>query len=186
MKNFMSKLMLGAALLAGIAGVAGAATKDNGDHSDPALAKKVAHEVRMYSWYTIWDNVNIRVNDGNVELIGQVSQPYKKADLQRLAQSVPGVRSVTNELEVLPLSNFDDQIRRQVARAIYRDPVLSRYAIQAIPPIHIIVDNGHVTLEGVVNNEMEKNVAGIRASSAGLSFGKVVNNLRVENPSKKS
>jgi hyperosmotically inducible protein len=182
----MSKLMLGAVLLAGIAGVAGAATKDDGDHSDQALAKKVAHEVRMYSWYTIWDNVNIKVNDGNVELMGQVSQPYKKSDMARLAQSVPGVRSVTNELEVLPLSNFDDQLRRQVASAIYRDPVLSRYAIQAIPPIHIIVDNGHVTLEGVVNNEMEKNVAGIRANGAGLSFGKVVNNLRVENPSHKS
>ena len=186
MKQFMSKLMLGAALLAGIAGVAGAATKDDGDHSDPALAMKVGHEIRMYSWYSIWDNINVKVNDGNVELMGQVSQPYKKADMARLAQSVPGVRSVTNELEVLPLSNFDDQLRRQVARAIYRDPVLSRYAIQAIPPIHIIVDNGHVTLEGVVNNEMEKNVAGIRANAAGLSFGKVVNNLRVENPSHKS
>ena len=186
MKQFMSKLMLGAALLAGIAGVAGAAAKDDGDHSDPSLAKKVGHEIRMYSWYTIWDNVNIKVNDGNVELMGQVSQPYKKSDLARLAQSVPGVHSVTNELEVLPLSNFDDQLRRQVARAIYRDPVLSRYAIQAVPPIHIIVDNGHVTLEGVVNNEMEKNVAGIRANAAGLSFGKVVNNLRVENPSHKS
>jgi hyperosmotically inducible protein len=186
MRKFMGKLMLGAALLAGIAGAAAAASKDNGDHSDAALAKKVAHEVRLYSWYTIWDNVNVKVNDGNVELIGQVSQPYKKADVARLAQRIPGVRSVTNELEVLPLSNFDDRLRIQVARAIYRDPVLSRYAIQAVPPIHIIVDNGHVTLEGVVNNEMEKNVAGIRANGAGLSFGKVVNNLRVENPSHKS
>ena len=183
MKQFMGKLMLGAALLAGIAG---AATKDDGDHSDAALTKKVAHEIRMYDRYTIWDNINIKVNEGNVELLGQVSQPYKKADLARLAQRVAGVRSVTNELEVLPLSNFDDRLRLQVARAIYRDPVLSRYSIQAIPPIHIIVDNGHVTLEGVVNNEMEKNVAGIRANAAGLSFGKVVNNLRVENPSHKS
>ena len=73
----------------------------------------------------------------------------------------------------------------QVARAIYRDPVLSRYGIQAVPPIHIIVDNGHVTLEGVVNTEMEKNVAGIRASGAGLSFGQVTNNLQVERPNKK-
>jgi hyperosmotically inducible protein len=80
---------------------------------------------------------------------------------------------------------FDDRLRLQVARAIYRDPVLSRYGIQAVPPIHIIVDNGHVTLEGVVNNEMEKNVAGIRASAAGLSFGQVTNNLQVERPNKK-
>jgi len=140
----------------------------------------------MYPQYGIWDNINIRVNDGNVALMGQVNQPYKKADLGRLVQRVPGARSVTNEVEVLPLSNFDDRLRLQVARAIYRDPVLSRYGIQAVPPIHIIVDNGHVTLEGVVNNEMEKNVAGIRANGAGLSFGQVTNNLRVENPSRKS
>src|SRR5215470_3051373 len=107
MKQFMSKLMLGAAL---VAGSAGAATKDNGDHSDAAIAGKVAHEIRMYSRYTIWDNVNIKVNEGNVELMGQVSQPFKKADLARLAQHVPGVRSVTNELTVLPLSHFDDQL----------------------------------------------------------------------------
>jgi hyperosmotically inducible protein len=130
--------------------------------------------------------VNVQVRDGEVDLTGQVNQPFKKADLGRLAQSVPGVRSVTNEVKVLPTSFFDDRIRLQVARAIYRDPVLSRYGIQAIPPIHIIVDNGHVTLEGVVNNEMEKNVAGVRASQAGLSFGEVTNNLRVENPGKKS
>jgi hyperosmotically inducible protein len=99
---------------------------------------------------------------------------------------VPGVESVTNELEVLPTSFFDDRLRIQVARAVYRDPSLNRYAIQAVPPIHIIVNNGHVTLEGVVNNEMEKNIAGIRASSAGLSFGQVTNNLRVENPKTKS
>ena len=99
---------------------------------------------------------------------------------------MPGVTSVTNDLKVLPLSTFDDQLRRRVASAIYRDSVLSRYALQAVPPIHIIVENGRVTLEGVVNNEMEKNVAGIRASSAGLSFGPVTNNLRVENPSKRN
>ena len=77
-------------------------------------------------------------------------------------------------------------MRLRIARAIYGDSALSRYRTMAVPPIHIIVDNGHVTLEGIVNNEMEKNVAGIRASGAGLSFGKVVNNLRVENPSHKS
>jgi hyperosmotically inducible protein len=130
--------------------------------------------------------VNVQVRDGEVDLTGQVNQPFKKADMGRLAQSVPGVRGVTNELKVLPASFFDDRIRLQVARAIYRDPVLSRYGIQAIPPIHVIVDNGHVTLEGVVNNEMEKNVAGIRAGQSGLSFGQVTNNLRVENPGKKS
>ena len=143
---------------------------------------RVRHEILMYSNYTLWDDVNFRVDNGNVSLLGAVSQPYKKSDLQRIVQHIPGVASVTNELKVLPLSPNDDRLRLQVARAIYRDPVLSRYAMGAIPSIHIIVDNGKVTLTGVVNNAMEKQVAGIRASSAGLSFGPVINNLTVENP----
>ena len=185
MKNLLLKrVMLTAALLS--MGIAGAAERTIEPQSDAAIAQKVRHEIRMYSRYTIWDNVNFTVQDGNVVLAGEVSQPFKKADLGRIALRVPGVTSVTNDLKVLPLSSFDDQIRAQVARAIYRDSVLSRYAIQAVPPIHIIVENGRVTLEGVVNNEMEKNVAGIRASSAGLSFGAVTNNLRVENPSRRN
>ena len=184
MKNRGFKLVL-ASLIITAGAVMAANTDPNGASTDTQIAAKVAHEMRMYSRYTIWDNIAVRVREGDVELTGQVSQPFKKADLGRLAQRVPGVRSVTNQLEVLPTSFFDDRLRLQIARAIYRDPVLSRYAIQAVPPIHIIVDNGHVTLEGVVNNEMEKNVAGIRAGQAGLSLGQVTNNLRVENPGKK-
>ena len=186
-QQMIPKLMLAAALIAST-GIAGAANKDKdaGPFTDDQVANKVTHEIRMYPYYSIWDNINVKVNEGNVELAGQVSQPYKKDDLMRLTQKVPGVASVTNDLQVLPLSNFDNQLRMQVARAIYRDPVLSRYGIQAVPPIHIIVNNGHVTLEGVVNNQMEKEVAGVRANGAGLSFGQVTNNLRVENPAKKS
>ena len=183
MKSQLSKFMMTALL--GL-GIAGAATQTNSTYTDAEVAGKLAHEIRMYSRYSIWDNINFRIRDGNVELLGQVNQPYKKADLTRLAQHVQGVTSVTNELEVLPTSFFDDQLRLRVARAIYRDPVLSRYALQAVPPVHIIVNNGHVTLEGVVNNDMEKQVAGMRAGGAGLSFGQVTNNLRVENPSRKS
>jgi len=172
-------------LLAGVLLVAGAAGAAVSTASDENIAKKLAREIRMYPRYTIWDNVNFRVNEGQVELLGQVSQPFKKKDLERIAQRVPGVEGVTNQLKVLPTSFHDDELRIRVARAIYRDSVLSRYAIQPVPPIHIIVENGRVTLEGVVNNEMEKNVAGIRASTAGLSFGPVVNNLRVENPSRR-
>lgn len=186
MKNgFQLRLMLAATLLA--AGSAMAA--DNGpaeSAADAQIMQKVVHEIRMYPRYTIWDNVTLAVHNGEVDLQGQVSQPFKKADMTRLAQHVAGVRSVTNEIEVLPTSLFDDRLRLQVARAIYRDPSLSRYGIQAVPPIHIIVDNGHVTLEGVVNTTMEKNIAGLRASHAGLSFGQVTNNLRVENPNTKS
>ena len=184
MKNRIPfKLMLVSMVIA--AGTAMAAnTNPAGASVDSAIGQKVVHEIRMYPRYTIWDNVSVRVHEGDVELQGQVSLPFKKADLGRLAQHVSGVRSVTNQIEVLPNSFFDDRLRLAVARAIYRDPVLSRYAIQAIPPIHIIVDNGHVTLEGVVNTPMEKTVAGLRASQ-GLSFGQVTNNLQVENPGKK-
>ncbi len=174
--------MLGVMLAGGLALAA-----DPGVPASPAqeVEHQVIHQIRMYPRYSIFDNVEIRVDNGNVELLGQVSQPYKKADLQRIAARTAGVTSVTNELQVLPLSNFDNRIRMQVARAIYRDPVLSRYSLQAVAPIHIIVNNGHVTLEGVVSTDMEKEVAGIRASGAGLSFGPVINNLRVENPSPK-
>ena len=139
----------------------------------------------MYSWYTIWDNVNVRVHNGNVELLGEVSQPYKKSDLGRIVAQAPGVASVTNSLKVLPLSSFDDRLRMQVASAVYRDPSLSRYALGTLPSIHIIVDNGHVSLEGVVMTDMDKQIAGMRASAAGLGFGPVVNNLQVENPKPK-
>src|SRR5215469_10138871 len=169
------KFMLAAALMSvGIAGATVSAT-------DTEIVKKLTQEIRMYPRYTIFDDISFRVNEGAVELVGEVSQPYKKAELGRIAQHVPGVTSLTNDLEVLPLSPMDNRLRFEVARAIYRDPVLSRYGLQAVGPIHIIVDNGHVTLEGVVATEMEKNVAGLRASGAGLSFGPVVNNLQVEN-----
>lgn len=179
--TFIKNLFFGAMVSAGVA-MAGNA----GPQTDAAVAQKAVHEVRMYSRYSIFDNINVRVTDGNLELLGQVSQPYKKTDLQRIMDRVPGVKSVTNELTVLPLSAFDDRLRMQVASAIYRDPVLSRYGMGALPSIHVIVNNGQVTLEGVVSTEMERNVAGIRASSAGLGFGPVVNHLVTESPSKKS
>jgi hyperosmotically inducible protein len=178
-RNLITMFALAATVLAGAAAAATAPASSGAD-----IASKVAKEIRMYSRYTIWDNVNLRVAGGEVELSGAVSRPFKKQDIQRIVQSVPGVTSVTNNLEVLPLSNFDDNLRLRVARAVYGAPALSRYAIQAVPPIHIIVKNGEVTLEGVVNNEMERNIAYAQASAAGLSFGPVKNNLRVENPGK--
>ncbi|MFN7992179.1 MAG: BON domain-containing protein [Bryobacteraceae bacterium] len=182
-QTILNKFMITFALVGlGIAGAATTSNNGSGSTSDAAIAQKLRHEIVMYSRYTIFDNVNFRVNDGIVELSGEVTQPFKQADLGRIAQRVPGVTSVSNELKVLPLSPMDNRLRMQVARAIFRDPVLSRYGMQAIPPIHIIVDNGHVTLEGIVSTDMEKNVAGIRANGAGLSFGQVTNNLRVENP----
>jgi hyperosmotically inducible protein len=91
---------------------------------------------------------------------------------------------VTSEIKVLPLSDFDNRLRLQVARAIYSDPAFTQYAMMAIPPVHIIVDNGHVTLTGMVATDYEKQIAGMRANTAGLSFS-VVNNLQVEHPTPK-
>lgn len=174
------RILTMAALLAGI-GTAGAATT-TAPIGDAEIASRLAREIRMYPRYTIWDNVNLRVADGHVELLGEVSEPFKKDDLERLARLAPGVESVTNQLKVLPVSFHDDELRVRVARAIYGYPALSRYALGTNPPIHIVVANGRVTLEGVVNSEMDKRIAGLRASTAGMSFGPVVNNLRVENP----
>jgi hyperosmotically inducible protein len=179
-RGILGTFLMAAALVA----VASAAGKDNpgAPRTDADVAKAVRHEILMYPRYTLWDNVSFRVENGSVELLGEVNQPYKKSDLQKIIQHVPGVSSVTNELKVLPLSSFDDRLRLQVARAIYNDPTLSRYAMGAVPSIHIIVDNGHVTLTGQVNSAMEKQIAGMRASGAGLGFGAVVNNITVENP----
>jgi hyperosmotically inducible protein len=182
--NKLNRLTMAAALLG--LGIAGAATNNTVGASDADIAKKLTHEIRMYPRYSVFDNIGFSVNEGRVELLGEVNEPFKKADLGRIAQNVAGVTSLSNDLKVLPLSPMDNRLRLQVARAIYRDPVLSRYGMQALPPIHIIVDNGHVTLEGVVSTDMEKNVAGLRAGTAGLSFGQVTNNLQVENPSHKS
>jgi osmotically-inducible protein OsmY len=151
---------------------------------DDAITQKVLHEIRSYPYYTIFDDLNFRVDNGTVHLLGEVTQPWKKSALAKSIAGIPGVVTLDNEVKVLPLSNFDDRLRNQIARAIYRDPVLSRYGVQVVPPIHIIVDNGHVTLTGVVNTDLEKQVAGVRANSS-LSFGPVTNDLRVEQPAPK-
>ena len=185
----MKQGILGTILMAtALVATAGAAGKENtgAPRTDADVAKAVRHEILMYPRYTLWDDVSFRVENGSVELLGAVNQPYKKSDLEKIIQHVPGVTAVTNELKVLPLSTFDDRLRLQVANAIYRDPTLSRYAMGAVPSIHIIVDNGHVTLTGAVNSDMEKQIAGMRASGAGLGFGAVVNNITVDNPHKKS
>ena len=187
----MRRRMLGqvmtAALLLGV-GAAGAATKESAPAplSDQGIARRLAHEVNMYPYYTIWDAVSFRVSNGQVAIEGAVNEPFKKSDIQRIVRDIPGVTGVTDEIKVMPLSPFDDRIRVAVARAVYADPALSRFGMGPVPSIHILVDNGHVTLSGVVDTDMEKNIAAIRASGAGMSFGPVINNLLVEHPAKKS
>jgi hyperosmotically inducible protein len=114
--------------------------------------------------------------------MGQVVRPSLKPDSGRVVAQVEGVESVVNEIEVLPTSPNDDRIRLATYRAIYNDNMLYRYGLQAVPPIHIIVRNGNVTLVGVVANQADKNVAGIRASGVSGSFS-VKNELVVESAS---
>jgi hyperosmotically inducible periplasmic protein len=118
------------------------------------------------------------VDGDKVTLFGQVTRPTLKSDAEAAVKSIEGVSSVVNNIEVLPPSPMDDQIRRAVYRAIYSEPALSRYSIQAVPSIHIIVKNGNVTLEGVVDNETDKNLAYLRASQVPNVFS-VKNNLVV-------
>ena len=146
------------------------------------LANRLSHEILMYPNYTVWDGVSIAVSDGTVSLTGAVTAPFKKADIERIVRSVPGVAAIDDRIEVAPLSSQDNALRLRVARAIFADPSLSRYANMAHPPIHILVTNGRVTLFGSVSSAMEKNLAGIRASGAGMSFGPVDNRIEVENP----
>jgi hyperosmotically inducible protein len=186
MKRLVLGRMLMAAALIAATGVAGAANRDKGPvpQGDDAVAKAVRHEVLMYPYYSIWDDVSFRVQNGQVELFGAVSQPFKKSDIEHSIQRIPGVTGVADQIKVLPLSTFDDRLRLQVARAIYGDPVFTTYRFMSVPPIHIIVDNGHVTLTGVVNSDLEKQVAGMRAGSS-MSFGNIDNRLQVEHPAPK-
>jgi osmotically-inducible protein OsmY len=146
--------------------------------SDQEILKHARHEVVMYYAYGIFQNVELEANNGTLTVSGQVTQPFMKTDLGRILEQVKGVADLRNELQVLPVSSFDDRLRLQIARAIYRDPYFVYYADQAIPPIHIIVDNGHVTLYGAVASKMDSIKADMDARGVGLSFS-VENKLRV-------
>lgn len=135
----------------------------------------------MLPYYNLFDNLSFKVDPGGVvTLMGQVTNPTLKNDAGNVVKKIEGVTAVNNQIEVLPLSPMDNQIRRAVARAIYGYPALAdRYGFQALPSIHIIVRNGNVTLEGVVANQADKNIAGIQANQVPGVF-KVINNLQVE------
>jgi hyperosmotically inducible protein len=143
------------------------------------IAKEVRHELVMLPYYNVFDNLAYKVDGSTVTLLGQVTRPTLKSDAGRVVKSIEGVEKVVNNIEVLPVSPNDDRIRTAVYRAIYGHTALNRYGLQAVPPIHIIVNNGNVTLEGVVANEGDKNIANIQANGVPGVFS-VKNNLRVE------
>jgi len=167
----MTRVLTAIALVGALAAPAAAADKAN-----LQLFKDVQKQVLTYSWFSIFDNVESQINDGVVVLHGKVTMPYKKTDLEKRVAKVDGVKQVINKLEVLPVSQFDDRLRMQIARAIYGNPNFRGFYSQANPPIHIVVDRGRVTLEGVVNNQTDRMLAMSIANNF-LAFG-VKNELR--------
>jgi hyperosmotically inducible protein len=142
------------------------------------LENKVRHEIVMLPYLGVFDNVSFRVDNGVVTLFGQVTRPTLKSDAANVVKRLEGVTRVDNKIEVLPLSSFDNSIRAREYRTIFGSGSLYRYAMGANPSIRIIVKNGHVTLEGVVSNEGDRNLAGIRANGVPGVFS-VNNQLRV-------
>lgn len=190
MKNGFSKMMmtkaaLGVALAAGSFGsmalaadpTPAAASEVKRENS--ALAERIRKELVMLPFYGIFDNMAFRVEDGKVTLLGQVTRPTLKSSAANVVKRLEGVTAVTNDIEVLPLSPFDDRIRLRVARAIYGSTSLSRYGLGAQPSIRIIVKNGDVTLEGVVLNEGDRTIANLNANAVSGVFS-VTNHLRTE------
>ena len=142
------------------------------------LFRDVQKQVLRYPHFTIFDSVHAQVNAGVVTLTGKVTMPYKRNDILRRVSKVDGVKQVNNRIDVLPVSQFDDELRLRIARAIYRNQNFRPYASMVNPPIHIIVDRGHVTLDGVVNSNVDRMLARSIASSF-LAF-EVKNELKTE------
>jgi hyperosmotically inducible protein len=190
----MKKCLLAALalpLIFSMAVLASAAIQDNqpagalSQKSIDRIYREVHHELVMLPFYGVFDNLAYKVEpDGSVTLIGQVARPTLKSDAENVVKRIEGVEKVVNNIEVLPTSGNDDRIRRAAYRAIYGNSVLSQYQLRAVPPIHIIVKNGHITLEGVVARQMDKQIAGVQANSVHGAF-LVTNNLVVEEPEKK-
>ncbi|MGZ4828670.1 MAG: BON domain-containing protein [Candidatus Angelobacter sp.] len=183
---------LAAVLALGTTGLAFASATDQASQQvassvnqrlEQRLSGEVRHELNMIPQFTVFDNLAYRVDGGTVTLFGQVRDAIVKDSAEARVKHLEGVERVDNQIEILPASFNDDRIRRQVARAVFNDPRLFNYGIQSVPPIHIIVKNGHVKLEGMVKTQTDKDDAFIRANGVSGVFS-VKNNLQVEQPRK--
>ena len=161
------------------AAIANSGTLPGSDRAQARIAKEVRHEILMLPYFDVFDNIEFRVDGYNVTLIGQVIRPTLKSDAENVVKGIEGVENVSNQIEVLPLSPNDDRLRVGLYRSIYGFSSLQRYALPVIKPIRIIVKNGNVTLEGVVDSEADKNVVNMRANRVSGVFS-VTNHLRVE------
>jgi hyperosmotically inducible protein len=174
MVKTISAAALALVALAAPAGAAERPTTESGrlelvqDRSNLEVFRDVQKQVVQYPNFTIFDIVKAEIDEGVVTLTGKVTMPYKRTDIEKRVAKLAGVSAVTNRIEVLPVSRFDDELRLRIARSIYGSSTFWSYASMANPPIHIIVEGGHVTLEGVVNNEMDRMLARSLASQFGV------------------
>jgi hyperosmotically inducible protein len=179
MKKIFLQSLCGFLALATGGGLGAQERRPPSEKGEMRLQKEVRHELVMLPTYDVFDNLAYKVEGGTVTLFGQVTRPTLKSDAERAVKGIEGVEQVDNRIEVLPASPNDDQIRRAVYRAVYGTAGLDRYAMRAVPTIHIIVKDGHVFLEGAVANEGDKNLANIKASGVSGVFS-VTNNLQVD------
>lgn len=143
-----------------------------------ALSREIHHQLLVLPFYSVFDSISFSLQGGRVTLTGQVLRRALKEHAEAAVKSIEGVTVVVNQIEILPASASDDDLRDSVYRSIYEDPTLARYAVQNIPPIHIVVENGNVTLEGSVESASDKKLASVRAAS-GSNVHSVKNNLIV-------
>jgi len=172
------ELLIVAALMLAIATPSVAAQKEVSPQAVDRIQKEVRHEILMLPYFDVFDNIAFKVDGDDVTLFGQVTRPTLKTDVERVVKTIEGVEKVDNQIEVLPVSPNDDRLRLRLFRAIYGFNALQRYALPVVKPIRIIVKNGHVTLEGIVDSEGDKDLVNLRARGVSGSFS-VTNNLTV-------
>ena len=148
------------------------------ERKDLQIFNDISTQVNRYTQFTIFDSIDGRIDDGHVVLTGWVTMPYKKTDIERRVAKVDGVKSVKNDIQVVPVSQFDDQLRFRISRAIYGNSSFWNYGAMANPPIHIVVVRGHVTLTGVVNSHVERVLA--RSLATGFGSFDVKNELKTD------
>jgi len=174
----LNKLLVMTAAVTLSANIVWAEPRDTAERKDLQVAKDIATSVQRYTQFTIFDDVSARVKDGAVTLTGKVTMPYKRDDIAKRVAKIDGVRSVRDDISVLPVSTFDDQLRYHIARKIYGNSNFWNYAIMPNPPIHIVVERGRVTLTGVVNSDVDRMLARSLASFSGALS--VTNELKTD------
>ena len=175
-KQLRTGVLLSSALLAGQFAFA---NNHNPTTAMNRIEQQTRHELVMLPFYSVFDHFEFRVDGSTVTLMGKVSRPILKSDAENVVKKIEGVQTVSNQIQVLPASFYDDNLRLALYRSIYGHSALQTLVVRAVPPIHIIVENGNVVLEGAVANEMQKTIAGMQANSVSGVFS-VVNNLRVD------